>query len=44
MAIKNESTIIGIDGGGTHTRGILFREGKITTDDNTPLDNKKPLS
>ncbi len=26
---KSENTIIGIDGGGTHTRGSLFREGKI---------------
>lgn len=29
MMLKNEHTIIGIDGGGTHTRGILFREGKV---------------
>ncbi len=29
MALNNEYTIIGIDGGGTHTRGILVREGKI---------------
>lgn len=27
---KNENTIIGIDGGGTNTRGSLYREGKIT--------------
>lgn len=26
---REEHTIIGIDGGGTHTRGVLFREGKI---------------
>jgi glucosamine kinase len=29
MAVKNEDTIIGIDGGGTRTRGVLYREGKI---------------
>ncbi|MBI5326011.1 MAG: hypothetical protein HZB41_12195 [Ignavibacteriae bacterium] len=29
MAVKNEFTIIGIDGGGTRTRGVLQREGKI---------------
>lgn len=29
MSQRNEHTIIGIDGGGTHTRGVLFREGKI---------------
>lgn len=29
MTFKNELTIIGIDGGGTHTRGILFKDGKI---------------
>jgi N-acetylglucosamine kinase-like BadF-type ATPase len=29
MATNIEHTIIGIDGGGTHTRGILYREGKI---------------
>lgn len=26
---KSEHTIIGIDGGGTHTRGALYREGQI---------------
>lgn len=26
---KNDHTIIGIDGGGTHTRGSLYRNGKI---------------
>lgn len=30
LMIKNsEYTIIGIDGGGTHTRGVLFQKGKI---------------
>jgi N-acetylglucosamine kinase-like BadF-type ATPase len=29
MQIKSEYTIIGIDGGGTHTRGVLYREGEI---------------
>lgn len=30
MAKKsNDYTIIGIDGGGTHTRGVLYREGKV---------------
>ncbi|MFW6232810.1 MAG: BadF/BadG/BcrA/BcrD ATPase family protein, partial [Bacteroidota bacterium] len=29
MAKQNEFTIIGIDGGGTHTRGVLNRNGKI---------------
>ncbi len=29
MDFKTDYTIIGIDGGGTHTRGILFREGEI---------------
>ncbi len=29
MAQKNDYTIIGIDGGGTHTRGVLYREGKV---------------
>lgn len=29
MAVKNDFTIIGIDGGGTRTRGILQREGKV---------------
>lgn len=29
MANKNDYTIIGIDGGGTKTRGILYRAGKI---------------
>lgn len=30
LMIKNsEYTIIGIDGGGTHTRGVLFKKGKI---------------
>ncbi|MDQ1265424.1 MAG: BcrAD BadFG protein [Bacteroidota bacterium] len=29
MGKKKEYTIIGIDGGGTHTRGILFRHEKI---------------
>lgn len=28
---RKENTIIGIDGGGTHTRGSLFRNGKIIT-------------
>lgn len=27
MTVKNDYTIIGIDGGGTHTRGVLVREG-----------------
>lgn len=31
MALNNDYTIIGIDGGGTHTRGILMREGKIAS-------------
>ncbi len=31
MAVKNEYTIIGIDGGGTRTRGVLQREGKIAS-------------
>ncbi len=26
---SNDYTIIGIDGGGTHTRGVLYREGKV---------------
>ncbi len=29
MNLKSEYTIIGIDGGGTHTRGVLYREGEI---------------
>lgn len=29
MSMKSDYTTIGIDGGGTHTRGVLFREGKI---------------
>ena len=29
MEFNKDFTIIGIDGGGTHTRGILLREGKI---------------
>jgi N-acetylglucosamine kinase-like BadF-type ATPase len=29
MGLKNDYTLIGIDGGGTHTRGILQRQGKI---------------
>lgn len=29
MQFNTEHTLIGIDGGGTHTRGILFRDGKI---------------
>ncbi len=29
MAKKSEYSIVGIDGGGTHTRGILYREGKV---------------
>jgi glucosamine kinase len=32
MAEKNDYTIIGIDGGGTHTRGVLYREGKIAAE------------
>ena len=34
MAIKDDYTIIGIDGGGTRTRGILYRHGKIITNSN----------
>lgn len=29
MVMQDEYTIIGIDGGGTHTRGVLYKEGKI---------------
>ncbi|MGA2296056.1 MAG: BadF/BadG/BcrA/BcrD ATPase family protein, partial [FCB group bacterium] len=29
MALKDDYTIIGIDGGGTRTRGVLSRKGKI---------------
>ncbi len=29
MALTNEYTIIGIDGGGTHTRGVLVRDDKV---------------
>lgn len=29
MSSKNDYTIIGIDGGGTNTRGILHRDGKV---------------
>lgn len=29
MAINEDYTIVGIDGGGTHTRGILYQNGKI---------------
>lgn len=29
MSQKNDYTIVGIDGGGTHTRGILYRGGKV---------------
>lgn len=29
MTSKNDYTIIGIDGGGTHTRGILYQNGEI---------------
>jgi N-acetylglucosamine kinase-like BadF-type ATPase len=32
MDFNKEFTIIGIDGGGTHTRGILLREGKIVAE------------
>lgn len=32
MLKKSEYTIIGIDGGGTHTRGVLYRKGKITSE------------
>lgn len=32
MAKNTDYTIIGIDGGGTHTRGILRREGKIAAE------------
>ncbi|TNE35347.1 hypothetical protein EP342_01730 [bacterium] len=32
MNFNKEFTIIGIDGGGTHTRGILLREGKIVAE------------
>lgn len=34
MALSDESTIIGIDGGGTRTRGILFKSGKILAQSN----------
>lgn len=29
MEVNPEYTIIGIDGGGTHTRGVLYREGNL---------------
>ena len=29
MAFENDYTLIGIDGGGTRTRGILYKEGKV---------------
>jgi len=29
MEFNSTNTLIGIDGGGTHTRGILYRDGKI---------------
>ncbi len=32
MDLNNEYTLIGIDGGGTHTRGVLWREGKIAAE------------
>lgn len=32
MTFENEFTIVGIDGGGTHTRGILNRKGKIVAE------------
>ncbi len=35
MALKNDYTIIGIDGGGTRTRGILYKGGKILSQSNS---------
>ncbi len=32
MKVKNDYTLIGIDGGGTHTRGILQRENKVVAE------------
>lgn len=32
MTLNNDYTIIGIDGGGTHTRGVLVREGKVAAE------------
>ncbi|MER3329034.1 MAG: BadF/BadG/BcrA/BcrD ATPase family protein [Candidatus Kapaibacterium sp.] len=32
MEFNKDFTIIGIDGGGTHTRGILLRDGKIVAE------------
>lgn len=32
MNISKDYTLIGIDGGGTHTRGLLVREGKIAAE------------
>lgn len=32
MTDKNEYTIIGIDGGGTHTRGALYRGGELISE------------
>jgi len=34
MALSNDFTIIGIDGGGTRTRGILYKAGKIIAQSN----------
>ncbi len=35
MAQKNDYTIIGIDGGGTRTRGILYKGGRILSQSNS---------
>lgn len=35
MLKKSDYTIIGIDGGGTHTRGALYRKGKIISESKT---------
>jgi len=35
MLKKTDYTLIGIDGGGTHTRGALYREGKIIAETKT---------
>lgn len=32
MLKKSDYTIIGVDGGGTHTRGVLYRNGEIIAD------------
>jgi N-acetylglucosamine kinase-like BadF-type ATPase len=35
MVLNSDYTIIGIDGGGTHTRGVLYQKGKFIAESNT---------